>query len=292
MTIPARACPLCHGVEVQLLRGFDRRGYRYLRCRRCGLGRIDPPPPDSALPRGYFDGPGGIAGDGRVPEPWRQATARSRLDILSQHLPADEAVRIVDVGASLGYLAAEAAVRGWHVDVVEPPGWKTEPGSGHPGSRVVSDLSELADPTAEQGTVDAVTFFQILDRLPQPLTELRKAYRLLRPGGVVMVESWDVGSRTARLAGRRWQRFRAPSVLWLFTPEGTRTLMADAGFEPVSWKPTPHTFSAASVVGAVSGGQGLAGRAARAAIPVTSRVGVPYALDDLVTFIARRPLSA
>lgn len=289
MTIPGRACPLCHGVEVQLLRGFDRHGYRYLRCRRCGLGRIDPAPPDSVLPRGYFDGSVGSTGDGRVTETWRRESARSRLELLSQHVPAGKAVRIVDVGAALGYVTAEAAARGWQADVVEPPGWKTEPGSRPAGSRVVSDLSELADPADAEGAVDAVTFFQILDRLPNPLTELRKAHRLLRPGGVVMVEGWDAASRTARLAGWRWQRFDAPSVLWLFTPEGTRTLMADAGFEPVSWKPTPQVFSAASVVGAVAGSGGVAGRAARAVRAVTARIPVPYALDDLVTFVARRP---
>ena len=139
----------------------------------------------------------------------------------------------------------------------------------------------------EDSGFDAVTFFQVLEHMEDPQQVLARATELLRPGGVIVCETWDAASRTARLAGRSWQQLSPPSVLWLFTPDSMRRFVTAAGLETVSWRPSPKVVGAATVLG-----QSLSVESrtpARLTTGALARVGVPYVFDDLVTFVARRP---
>ncbi|WP_040159531.1 class I SAM-dependent methyltransferase [Nigerium massiliense] len=287
MTIDV-ACTACHRAGYTVLTPAGEDGYRYLMCSQCGNGRIDPAP-IAAEPydRGYFVDGGARAGytDYEADEPWHRRTARTRLGRVADALhrtgtPAAQRGRIVDVGAATGFFLDEAAKRGWDASAVELSSWAAERARAR-GFRVESDLAAYAvdDP------FDAVCFFQVLEHVPDAADALARASALLRPGGVVVCETWDAASRTARIAGRRWQQLSPPSVLWLFTEAGIRPWLQDAGLRLVSWRRSPKIVSLATVAG-----QALPdGRLGDALRRVGSRVGVPYPLDDLVTFVAVKP---
>lgn len=57
---------------------------------------------------------------------------------------------------------------------------------------------------------DAVTFFQSLEHLTRPEETLRQAHELLRPGDMVVIETWDLDSRVACLFGHHWQQVTPP----------------------------------------------------------------------------------
>ena len=274
-------------------------GYRL--CTGCGLGRIDPwPAPGQAesYDEGYFVDGGGRAGYAgyEADELWHRRTARVRLDRVdaallrtapdarqppggpAQQPPAGRGV-LVDVGGAVGYLADEARLRGWRTATVEVSAWAAGRAAAR-GLRVVSGLSELTDLT---GAVDVVTFFQSLEHLPDPEQALRAASGLLRPGGLVVVETWDVTSRTARWAGSRWQQLSPPSVLWLFSPDGLGTMAARAGLRPWSWQATGKVVSAATVHAQLPWASGRLR-------PSLAAIGIPYRLDDLVTCVAQKPV--
>ena len=54
------------------------------------------------------------------------------------------------------------------------------------------------------GDFSAVTFYNVLAHIRDPIEALRTTHRLLRPGGVVVVETWDAESPTV------WPRRCAP----------------------------------------------------------------------------------
>lgn len=281
-------CSGCGRVGATPLRVHGQSIYGYLLCQNCGTGRIDPEPAPAAAETydsGYFVAGGARAGyaDYEADETWHRRTARTRLGRVADALSGGPGGRLVDVGGAVGFLADEARRLGWEPTVVESSRWAGERAAARslPVVPALADLEELA------GTVDAVTFFQSLEHMPDPQQALREAACLLRPGGVVVIESWDVTSRAARLAGRRWQQLSPPSVLWLFSPQGLAGMVHRAGLTTRSWRPTGKLVSAATVVG-----QSVGDRApglARLLQPVLSGVGVPYFLDDLVTCVAARP---
>lgn len=267
--------------------GWGAASFGYVCCDACGMGRITPFPAPGAAERydeGYFVDGGARAGysDYDADERWHRRTARARLARVERWRQVAGAGLLVDVGTATGYMPDEARQRGYDVAAVEVSGWAADRARSR-GVRVERALSDLTD---LEGVVDVVTLFQVLEHMPDPADVLATAHRLLRPGGFIVCETWDMESRVAGLAGSRWQQLSPPSVLWLFTPESARRLVEGAGFEAVSWSPTPKVVSLATVAGQALS---LAGeRLERASRPVTSRIGVPYLGDDLVTFVARK----
>lgn len=270
------ACECCGETEhVPLVPvgGHHTRPYRI--CRRCGTGHLDSGPAvGETFDEGYFVQGGARAGymDYEADEVWHRRTARRRLQRVAAALPGHTPGRLIDVGAATGFVCDEARRSGWDAAAVERSAWAAERCRTR-GIRVEDDLAAYQD----EQPVDAVTFFQSLEHFPDPAGALRLSSRILRPGGVVVCETWDARSWTARLLGRRWQQLSPPSVLWLFTRAGIDHWARDHGFGLTSWRPTPKVVSLATVAGQALGGRSLPG-----AIGV--RIGVPYFLDDLVTF--------
>lgn len=266
-----------------------RPAYAYRCCRHCGLGEIDPKPAGDAevYDRGYFVNGGGRAGydDYDADEYWHRRTARHRLArVVTARgpLPDRTPPSVVDVGTATGFFPDEARSAGWRAYAVERSEWAAARTRSR-GIRTEPDLTAYADlaPSRTETGLDAVTFFQVLEHLDDPAAALRQAADLLTPGGIVVCETWDADSRTARAFGTRWQQLSPPSVLWLFTADSAGRLVERAGLQRVSWRPTVKAVSLATVAG-----QALGNRLPDLARPIARRVALPYAFDDLVTFVA------
>lgn len=286
LTLPdeSNECILC-GPNSSTRVLCHRGTYRYLRCRTCSLVWIKPMPDhrhEESFERSYFVGGGARGGysDYAGEFRWHLRNAHSRIGRLEAHVQGRGL--LVDVGTALGYLPAAARDRGWSVVGVERSEWAAGEAKSL-GLRVERSLEELEDLA---GLVDAVTFFQVLEHMPDPLGALSAARRLLRPGGVLVCETWDCASRTARIAGAHWQQFNAPSVLWAFNPRSAGALVRTALLTPVSWRRSPKIVGLSTILGQTLP-QKL-GRHVDSSSWALSRIGVPYALDDLATFVARR----
>ncbi|MFC6358088.1 class I SAM-dependent methyltransferase [Luteococcus peritonei] len=262
--------------------------HHYRLCRACGTGQLTPLPtrPEQLYTRDYFVQGGEIAGyvDYEADERWHRLTARQRLRRLesarSTHPGILEPGTLADVGAATGFFLDVAREAGWQATGVETSAWAAQRArdKGHP---VVGELCQVAGP------LDAVCFFQVLEHLADPRLALQQAAERLVEGGTVICETWDVGSRTARWAGSRWQQLSPPSVLWLFTRAGMARMACDAGLELVAWRPTPKLVSLSTVLGQQVGASnhGLAARLLRG---VGRFAAAPYPLDDLVTAVLQK----
>ncbi len=276
--------------------------WAYVRCGLCGIARLDPMPEPAELAAvfddGYFAGGGARGGyqDYDADAPTHRLNAVHRL----ARLPAAAAPAgadgpggpgvLIDVGCASGYTLEVAAEHGWPTAGVEisPSAAAAARAGGH---RVATSLSDLVDgsdggePLA--GRAGAVCFFQVLEHLADPHAELVAARALLRPGGVVICETWDGASAVARLSGSRWQQLSPPSVLWILDRASTRALTARAGLRMTTWRATSKRVSLALVVGQLAPvlPRPLSGpmHAVARRIP---RLQLPYAMGDLVTFTA------
>jgi len=307
-------CPSCAGEDWQPWRTSGE--WSYVRCRRCGLVRIDPFPRPDELARvfdeGYFVDGGSRGGyaDYDADAELHTVNAAARLDALASPtaagagagagaaaavaveaavgagpmVPTDARPVLIDVGCASGYTLDEAVRRGWRGVGVEVSA-EVARRSRDKGHRVEASLADLGD---LRGTVDAICFFQVLEHLPDPVAALAEAARLLRPGGTLLCETWDGDSLVSRVSANHWQQLSPPSVLWVFDRPSTRAMLSAAGLRPVSWRRTSKVVSLGLVLGQLGAAQSSAGLAGRA-VARLRRTRLRYGLGDLVMFRASRP---
>jgi len=235
----------------------------------------------------FLGGEGGGSADYAADEPLHRVNARDRLVVLDGAWPAPPGA-LLDVGCAFGYFLDEARAKGWEVAGVEVAVGPAEQARRQLGLEVHADLEDLL-PTG-RGRFDVVTLFQVLAHVVDPGATLTTVHELLRPGGVLIVESPDAGSRVARLLGRHWHLATPPSIVTMFDVDSLDRLLRRCGFTRRLKRRTSKTVSVGFVAGVLAHkyprlSRPLAGVERR---PALAARGVRYSLGDVMTVIAER----
>jgi SAM-dependent methyltransferase len=231
--LEAVSCDVC-GEQPPARPTFESRGFRIVRCPRCGVLRVSPRLTADALKayygpaywksgdsvaRGYFDYLGDEANIRR--------TFQRRWRWLAKSLPA--AGHLLDLGCASGFLLDEARAAGWEVAGVE---WSEHARAAAPDAVRSKIAADLADLCLADASVDCVTAWDYLEHAPAPRAELETWARLLKPGGWLSVIIPDAGSWLARLLGPRWEEFKKPQEhLYFFTARQLQRLLAQLGLQ-------------------------------------------------------------
>ena len=104
--------------------------------------------------------------------------------------------RLLDVGAGIGIFMQAAAALGWRVEGVEPSGIAARLARERTQAPVHPGL--LEDLEAPEAAYDVVTVFDALRHVPDPMAFLRRARRLIRPGGLLVIREVHRGLITGR----------------------------------------------------------------------------------------------
>lgn len=279
----SRRCIVC-GREGPFRELFRTGPYRLVRCPGCRLVFQDPQPGEEVLARSYYYDEGFTR---MLLGPLRDLTlerARMHLRLLrAQGVSAGG--RAFDVGCSSGAWLEVAADAGFEAVGVEV-GASTAAAARERGLEVHTGTLADAAPSLEPGGFSLVTFWDVLEHLPDPRRELRLAARLLAPGGVLAaampnVEGWYPRA-TLRLIARRtgvWEYPELPVHLYDFSPATITRLLAASGFEQprAHTFPTPFAFYRTTSLSPERLGRGPRGRALRAAFELLRLAVYPAA---------------
>jgi predicted SAM-dependent methyltransferase len=86
----------------------------------------------------------------------------------------------------------------------------------------------------EEPAPDVIVMNQVIEHLDDPAAVVRRAYELLKPGGVLMLETPSVDAWDARwFRERYWGGWHTPRHWTLYTPETLGHLVQSAGFEVI-----------------------------------------------------------
>jgi len=80
---------------------------------------------------------------------------------------------------------------------------------------------------------DAVTLWDVLEHLHDPVGSLSEIHRILKPDGLVVIRVPNGNSRDSRLFGRYWAGLDSPRHLYIFTPEILAKMLDATGFKIV-----------------------------------------------------------
>lgn len=210
--------------------GDRKLWFAVVRCDRCGLC-FTSPRPDVAGMAGFYppDYPPYQPRGGRPARPARWARLRGRPSPERRTLPVVTGARLLDVGCGSGDYLARIRDQGWSVTGLDISPTAAATAAGRYGVTVLTGT--LPHPDLRPGSFDAVTFWQSLEHLHDPLAALRAARDLLVPGGRVYVSVPNFAGRSARRFGRDWIGLDLPRHLTHFSPDSLRAMLAAAGLD-------------------------------------------------------------
>jgi len=255
------ACDYCGSQEADvLLRGRDRAyglpgEFNVVVCRRCGLARTNPQPtPESlglAYPKDYKPHGGGK----RVDSPrgllrwalvnlrgypigrrssavarglgWPLAAAALTGRKVLGYLPYEGSGRLLDFGCGTGGYVAKMTVAGWKAAGIDVSHRAVLAGREAGLTILEGTLPGVALPDE---SFDVVTMWQALEHVPSPRATLAAAWRLLAPGGRLVVALPRLDSLEARWFGSRWFPLELPRHLTHFTAATLRRHIEATGF--------------------------------------------------------------
>jgi SAM-dependent methyltransferase len=140
--------------------------------------------------------------------------------------------RLLDVGCGEGAFLRAARKRGWEVFGTELTA-ETARFARESGGLDVR-TGGPAEWGFEAGTFDAVTFWHVLEHVPDPVAMLEQCARLLRPGGLIVVAVPNLRSLQAKLAGRHWFHLDVPYHVSHFSPASLDVALRRSGFDVLS----------------------------------------------------------
>ncbi|MET0134633.1 MAG: class I SAM-dependent methyltransferase [Kibdelosporangium sp.] len=235
------SCPWCGAGDIRLrIRVADTRQckpgtFDMDECRSCGHVFQNPRLTGTGLAYYYRDFYDGLGHEhyARVAE-YSRSAHRRRVQLLGQAgLPAGKRPQQwLDVGARHGHFCSEARkllpeTKFWALD--PSPEILAAQDRGWVDSAARTPLTEFAEEHA--GQFDVVSAIHYLERTPSPKDELAAVRRLLRKGGVALIELVNPESRFARLHGRFWYCWNAPQNMNLIPCRNMLRLLEQEGFQ-------------------------------------------------------------
>jgi SAM-dependent methyltransferase len=236
-------------------RGHDRLHpvpgeFTLVECARCGFLYLSPRPDAFEIRRHYPSDygpftPARSGGSGTFYSRIVQHDLDRRCETVLRYRSGGD---LLDVGAGGGRFISEMQSRGgWCVRGLEP--YAPTPSARTGGaSSVTVDRGTLDDSPYPPESFDVVTLWEVLEHLPRPLDALRQIYRLLRPGGVLVLSVPNGDSFDAKIFGPYWCGLDVPRHFSVFSRAHIQTAVLAAGFE------RPDIFAGRGVLGGAHGG--------------------------------------
>ena len=154
--------------------------------------------------------------------------------------------RILDVGCAAGFILNGFESAGWKGQGIEPNA--TMAAYGKKELNLDIHVGGLEDFNSDQ-KFDLVSLIQVIGHFYDIDRSMENISNLLRPNGLVLVESWDMKSLIARLFGKNWHEYSPPSVINWFSDKSLKNLFKNYGFKlidsgyPVKKIALTHAFS-------------------------------------------------
>ncbi len=153
--------------------------------------------------------------------------------------------KLLDVGCALGECLIEAKRLGWKgaegVELSEFA-FHFAKKRGLKVRRGVLGSSYFAN------TFDVISYQDVIEHLSDPVSELKKAKRVLKRGGVIFLVTPNIGGVWSKFLGTRWYHYKPREHLMYFSQSSIKQALDRAGFVKIETGRTYHILSVEYVV--------------------------------------------
>ncbi len=202
-------CPVCHS---KLSKNYCRKdSFQHVKCRACGMVYITPRLNHAATLEFYNSSVNEIYNEqkfhaydeGESPDDQINAT---NLGLITEYFATTDNVKgslvgksLIEIGCAKGYFLKQAKKLGAEVRGVELNKVNAEAARSSVGAYIYEkDIFELHLPSE---TFDIVYMRDVIEHIHNPLPFVVELSRLLRPGGMIFIETHNIDGLIHRLVG-------------------------------------------------------------------------------------------
>jgi 2-polyprenyl-3-methyl-5-hydroxy-6-metoxy-1,4-benzoquinol methylase len=204
--------------------------WNIVQCQRCGLIYTNPRPDAAALAVYYtFTN----EWDYKFIQDWfienadlQRPTWQRYLRVMRRYVPAG---KLLDVGCGAGTFLLQAQEEGFEVYGQEVSPFFAQYGRTEHHLPIYE--GELQTLNLAANSLDIATAFDVIEHHPNPRQLLQQMHHLLKPGGLVVISTHDIGNFYARLYGDRWRYLNPVGHLVYFTRQTLQTMLHETGFQ-------------------------------------------------------------
>jgi SAM-dependent methyltransferase len=234
-------CTVCHSRDKSFEasgRDFEHNTvpgeFRFVRCRQCDHLYLNPRPSMRDVARTYPPDYYAYSTGGNPLAARLRRMREARKVRLYRGAIGEGSRRILEIGCGNGRflsLLREHGCADWEltgIDFSESAVRQCQARGLRATATRVEDLS------SEDGSYDAVLMMQLIEHLEDPRRSCDRVRALLRPGGVFILETPNVGGLDYRLfRGRWWAPYHFPRHWNLFSTTALHRLLRETGFTVV-----------------------------------------------------------
>ncbi len=245
-----RSCFIC--ASAALVTNYHAvAGYDYLRCSQCGLIFVDKVESNQKLYKSYHGGAlkswrrklvAHVRGFTMVRN-FQRSMTRAQLVfkfVAAAIAGAKDQPKLLDIGCNKGFLLAAALAHDWNVYGVEivpeliTPFRRKFKRFAHqvfPGRFIEAQRHFTAN------MFDAITAIDVIEHFEAPAEDVAIIYRILKPNGILVVQTPDGGCEQARTEKGNWGALKPLEHLHIFDHKSLKLFAQKLGFRAIDFSP-------------------------------------------------------
>jgi len=211
------------GVEGYLVPG--KEWGRHVKCKNCHLIYMNPMEKVSQTNEYYFKAKNTHAPT--IRESYLK-TAESQVRLIQKYAIGPN---LLDIGCAQGFFLYNASKAGYTTKGIEISQDAAEYAIMEFGLDIeAKPFEELRFP---ENHFDVVTLWQVLEHVPYPLTVLKEVHRILKPGGLLVASTPDIGGIPAKILRKRWWDIKRLHINQ-FSTKTLTDILQNGGFKNIS----------------------------------------------------------
>ena len=208
---------------------------KILRCVTCGLVFVPSGESSEKILKQYKE----MVDEGYIEEEQgRRKTARMVLKKLQRYQKKGKS--LLDVGCSTGFFLDEAKKKGWQARGVELSRWAAKIAREKFGIEVIN--STLKQAKLPANSYDVIVLHDTIEHVLNPREMLIEIRRILKPDGVVYINTPDIQSLASRVLKARWWGINRHHLFY-FSRKTLNRLLDAAGFKSIRWGLYARSFT-------------------------------------------------
>jgi len=228
-------CNICGKNNTSLF--LKKDGFTLVKCTDCGLVYLNPRPSKNylnALYKNKFHGE--MSGPRDKYENFLKHKRRYALDYNLSRLrfvnKYSRGRKLLDVGCACGIFLHLAEKEGYEVQGMEISG---------DSARIARDKFDLEihegrfeNNNFDSSSFNIVTMWDVLEHSHDSVRDLKEAYRLLKPKGLLVIQAPNLQGLDVSILTKDWGWLQVPYHLYFFTPSSLKKMVEKTNFKIVA----------------------------------------------------------